>query len=205
MFMATDARGAEYGKPDSITHESAHFKCDLRFPRTGSEAADEEIFGWANELYVSMSRAVSDMSAEDKEVTAELTAEYSVRMVDGYAVVEETCMFTASSLAHPFDIVRIFNIDTKSGRVLGVWEILDEKQARRVLDMLRGKIIKKFPEEKEFIGDRQLWWLDNTALDDKGIYVWLDRGRVLASALGTQKFFLSRRELGGAFILKTSK
>ncbi|GHV31082.1 hypothetical protein FACS1894167_12890 [Synergistales bacterium] len=205
MFMAMDARGAEYGEPDSITYESAHFKCDLRFPKTGSKAADEVIFEWASGLYNSMSGDVSEMLAEDKGATAELTSEYSVRMVDGgYAVVEETGMFTASSLAHPFDIVQIFNIDTKRGKVLGVWEIIDKKQAPRVLAALRGKILKKFPEEKDSLGDWQLGWLDNDniALDNKGIYVWFDRGRVLASVFGTQKFFLSRKELGGAFILK---
>lgn len=190
----------EYGEPDEI-QDWGFFEAYIRFPQAGGPF-DKEIRQWAETAFQNAKAEVESLRAADPGATGEINIHFDSYLMDGrFAGVVESGMFSTSQLAHPADIVRVFNLDLSRGVFLEPSDILDLSKADGVLPALREKILAEYPGMEGLLGDMDESWLGCLAVSRDGVIVILERAAFLPGYLGTLKIALSRSELGSALLL----
>lgn len=121
----------------------------------------------------------------------ELTAEYeSYSLNDHFASIIIRGIFDKPYLAHPIDIVATFHVDTQTGQLLSLEDVLvpDGKS------MLEQLVIDQAGVDPAF-ADEHL--LDNWLLTHKGLEIILGRGDYLPMSEGTVTLFYPYEALTG--------
>ena len=192
----------EYGEPDLITDNIGPLWAYIRFPVAGTAATDEVIAEWARSVYKYASDEVAELRKNDPDAEGEINVQFDSYLVDNrYAGILENGMFTNSHLAHPTGIVRTFNIDIKSDKMLINTDILDYSKLESILGVLRDSIAADYPDITDQFGEMDEKWLEHITIGHEGIIVVLERGMFLPGYLGTLKVTLPYDKLDNAFIL----
>ena len=191
----------EYGEPDLITDNTGPLWAYIRFPVAG-EPTDEIIAEWALEVYNNAYDEVAKLRGDDPEAEGEVNVHFDSYFVDDrYAGILEDGMFMHYHMAHPISVIRTFNIDTKSGKLLANNNILDYSRLDDVFTLLRERIVDEYPDTEDDTGRMDENWLEHIVIGHDGLIVILERGAFLPGYLGALRIVLPYDELGPALVL----
>jgi peptidoglycan/xylan/chitin deacetylase (PgdA/CDA1 family) len=190
----------EYGEQDGIIDNGTSLFSYLLFPRTGEPEIDAVIRGWAESIYNDARDGLAALRESDESVECEINVQYNSYLVkDAYVGIAESGFLSNSSLAHPEDFYKTFNIDLAQKKLLDHADIIDKDREGDVLDMLAEMILAKYPDADVSLADAS--WLEHIVLNHEGIDVLIPRGSALSTYLGPQEFSISYETLGDACIL----
>jgi peptidoglycan/xylan/chitin deacetylase (PgdA/CDA1 family) len=194
----------EYGEQDGIIDNGASLFSYLLFPKTGESGIDAVIRGWAESVYADARDDLVALRESDESVECEINVQYNSYLVkDAYVGIAESGFLSNSSLAHPEDFYKTFNIDLAQKKLLDHADIIDKDREDDVLDILTGMILAKYPDADVSLADAS--WLEHIVLNHEGIDVLIPRGSALSTYLGPQEFTISYETLGDACILNRSE
>ncbi|MDL2220435.1 polysaccharide deacetylase family protein [Eubacteriales bacterium OttesenSCG-928-N14] len=191
----------EYGEMESIIHGDDVYSCNIVYVQTGIASVDQEITKWAEDLKAETQTEVDEMHKEDDSIEGEVMAGFNSYVVnDTIASVEQIGMYSHSGLAHPSDVVKTFNIDTKKQRLITNDELMPKAKREHLLALMKGKLEKTHDELKDVLEDINESWLSDPLITKDGMKFILARG-VLPSAFGMQEVLLTYEELGDSIVL----
>lgn len=191
----------EVGEPLSYIDIEENLVVGILYPQIGVAEVDKAIKAWIEET-------VKEYKAENAEQdnhkdAAELHGCYeSYKVGTSMISVKLSGSFISSYVAHPVDIVKTFNVDVKSGKVVGLGSILDAKKVSAF-----KKLVIKDAGVNEKDADEHL--LDNAILTGEGVEITLSRGDYLPMSEGTKVLFYEYSKiedyLADSFELKPKK
>ena len=189
----------EYGEPDSIIFNTGPLMTYIRFPST-NDFADDIIKNWADAIYKNLFDGFNEKLALDSSAEGEINMHFDSYIFNGrFAGILEKGMYMDSHMAHPQDIIRIFNLDIECGVLLDNSDILDVSQ--NTVQLLRKKIIETKAEVADYLDNIDESWLSDIVIGNNGVIVVLKRGDYLPGYLGTITVVLPYDELGLLLLL----
>jgi len=195
----TDAR--EYGETERIKASFGSLMVSVRYPQ-GGNSADGFVADWAQNVIANARNEMEMVHQTNPQAKGEVSVQYeSYQLNSGYAGVIESGLFYHSQLEQPQSIVMAFNVDTVSGLRLENADILDKNKIGHVLELLKKKILNKYPSTISLLMKMDESWLANMAISHDGIIVILERGKYLPVVYGDLRFTLTYEELGDAVLL----
>lgn len=189
----------ELGEPASYIHMDDGIAIAFLYPETGVEALDEEIFAWVASTAAEYKETAAEgllpeevLETEDGESIenrSELTVSYeSYYAGKDKAGVKLTGTFISPALAHPVDIIKTFNADLETGRLIGIKDTLTKDGKSALVHMLTVQTGVAEDDLDEHI-------FDYGVLTDDGIEIILNRGEYLPMSEGTKTAFFAYEEM----------
>jgi len=173
----------EFGEPTNYIDMTDHIVIGILYPQTDYKDLDSAINDWIYETAVTYKNEASGF--QDATESAELSVAYESDIVsDSYAYVKFTGLFTSPSLAHPVDICKTFNVDTKTGKLVTLEDIFTEQGAKD----FKANIIKTAGIDANLVDDNVA---DHLVLKKSGIEITLLRGQYLPMSDGTKTYLFS--------------
>lgn len=189
----------EFGEEEGLLQYDSAFCYKILYPISGMPQVDQVIAGWAQGVRDAAAGEIEALSATDRLPEGTLTYNYNSYLIgERYASVEELGFFSHSGLAHPIEPIAIFHVDLEAQRILPNEELFVPGQTAGVLKLLAGKLLADNPDLAASLEEIDETWLESALLRPEGVEIILERGKYLASYLGTQRVLLSYEELGGA-------
>lgn len=175
----------QYGKEESRVLFGEKLVATVLYPKTDIKRLDRAI-----EKYIDGIISGYQLEAASKELqdAAELLVSYDSYLSENSIVsVELTGSYNDSALAHPVDLVAVFNADLVTGKLVKLEELLSEEKKRQAEE----KLIKKFDlTQEDIIGNLLEVW----SINDGRLKITLPRGEFLPMSEGTKTYLFSERE-----------
>jgi peptidoglycan/xylan/chitin deacetylase (PgdA/CDA1 family) len=188
----------EYGEPTKLIADSGPLLAYMSYPHSLG-FADEIVAKWAQSTYRDAENRLNELRKTDASANGELNFQFDSYYVNNrYVGILEKGMISLSSLAHPEDIVKTFNLDVRKNQLLKNADILDYSKLNTILELLREQILSQH-SDLELMLDKE--WLSHILIGHAGINVILERARYLPSYLGMQTILLPYDKLGPALKL----
>ncbi|MDR1116919.1 MAG: polysaccharide deacetylase family protein [Oscillospiraceae bacterium] len=206
MIVATAEMDAlnskiEYGDPTKLISNSGILLAYISYPQSMG-FADERIENWVTDTYADGQAQLDELLKTDSGAHGEINIQFDSYFVDNrYAGILEKGMLSLSSMAHPGDIIKTFNIDTEKKIFLENTDILDFSKLDTILPLLRAQLLSEYPDESDRLDDISEEWLTHLLIGHDGIIVLLERSQYLPTYLGTQTITLPYDKLDQALKL----
>lgn len=176
----------EYGENESFLLLEGNLLARILYPKGDVPAIDDEIQSWVQKAADYYGKEIAEATSENP---AELSLDYeSFTTCDRFVSVRIKGIFDHPYLAHPVDVVKTFNADRVTGKLLDIEDILLSDGKNKLLEL----VINRFGIEREDADDG-VWqkWL----IKGKGIQITLQRGTYLPSSDGTREYTFGWSEL----------
>lgn len=188
----------DFGEPTSYIDMSDDMVAGILYPHTEFDFLNTAIKAWVNDTAKFYKNETAQF--KDKSESSELAVAYESQQIsDSYAYVKLSGIFESKSLAHPVDVLRTFNIDLKSEKILTAGDIFTDSGYQNFFN----KVVETTKIDTLSVNDRIL---DYFLLKSDGIEIILLRGDYLPMSDGTKTFFFPYEDikdwLKGDFSLK---
>lgn len=177
----------EYGSPASHIDMSEEIAIGIMYPETEAAFLNKAINQWIVSTVGKYTEEAE--SAPEGKGAAELTFYYESFMADEFtASIVMKGTYFAPYMAHPEDIVKVFNADLKEQRLFEIGELFEGDAKEKIKEL----IMKKTGVEKEDADDGIL---DSAYLTKNELVVVLERGRYLPMSDGTKTAVFNYTEI----------
>lgn len=193
----------EFGEMHTILVNEGPFGVYIRYPQSDNNTeVDRIIASWASAAYDDAIEIFEAILIDDEDARGEFNIQFDSFIIhEHFASVIGRGFFAHNHLAHPYDIIEIFNFDTELDKLLTTDEILDFEQIDFILEILKSRIIEEMPSAEAFLINIDSSWLNYLAIVHDGLLVILPRTEFLPSYMGTLEILLPYSELGDFFLL----
>lgn len=167
----------EYGTPASYISMDKKIVIGVMYPDAEDDFINKEIETWIAGI---TDKYKKEAEAAESSEGAELTFSYESFMADEETVsIVMKGTYFASYMAHPEDLVKVFNADLKEKRMFVVSELFDAADREKMTELIMKKtgVIKEETDENIF---------DNAYMTKDMLVVVLERGRYLPMSEGTK-------------------
>jgi len=195
----------QYGTPNVIKHNSGPLYTYIRFPQ-GGNPTDEVIYNWAHDLFDEVTAGFRSVQETEPGAIGEINVHFDSFLVDNrYAGIfqEGEYSLTLDPSTPPEEVVKVFNIDLLNNTLLDSTDILDYSRADSILELLRTRIIFEHPDTERFLSFIDVSWLNYLVISNDGIFVILDKHRLLPDTFDTLIITLPYDDLGDALLIRT--
>ena len=168
----------EYGNPVSHIAMDEKLMIGIMYPETEAAFLNKAINKWVADIVREYTEQVE--AAPEGTSGAELTFSYESFMADDSTVsIVMKGTFFAPYMAHPEDLVKVFNADLKAKRVFTVDTLFSEKGLAEFIERVQEKTGVSSKDVDEH-------FLDNSYLTKENLIVVLERGAYLPMSEGTK-------------------
>lgn len=177
----------EYGSPASHIDMSEKIAIGIMYPETEAAFLNKAINQWIVSTVGKYTEEAE--STPEGKGAAELTFSYESFMADEFtASIVMKGTYFAPYMAHPEDIVKVFNADLKEQRLFEIGELFEGDAKEKIKEL----IMKKTGVAKEDADDGVL---DSAYLTKNELVVVLERGRYLPMSDGTKTAVFNYTEI----------
>ncbi len=171
----------EFGEPTSYIDMSDDMVTGILYPLTEFNFLNTAIKAWVNDTAKFYKNETAQF--QDKSEPSELAVAYeSEQISDSYAYVKLSGVFASKSLAHPVEVLRTFNVDTKSKKILTASDIFTKSGYQDFFN----EVVQTAEIDQNSVNNKVLAYF---LLKSDGIEIILLRGDYLPMSDGTKTFF----------------
>ena len=177
----------EYGNPASHISMDENLVVGVMYPETNEAFLNKEINKWIAET---IDRYTSDSeNAPDVVGNAELTFSYESYMANEttLSIVMKGTHF-APYMAHPEDIVKVFNADLENHKLFNISELFEYDSLEKFIKL----IVTRTGVNPDDVDEH---FLDNSYLTSDSLVVILERGAYLPMSSGTKTIVFDYSEI----------
>lgn len=177
----------EYGSPASHIDMSEEIAIGIMYPETEAAFLNKAINQWIVSTVGKYTEEAE--STPEGKGAAELTFSYESFMADEFtASIVMKGTYFAPYMAHPEDIVKVFNADLKAQEIFTVDKLFGEKGLAKFIEL----VVNKTGVRSD---DVDAHFLDNSYLTKDNLVVVLERGAYLPMSDGTKTVVFEYTEI----------
>ena len=203
-YVRPDHAVIQYGIPEVIKHNNGPLYTYIRFPQ-GGNPTDEIIYNWAHDFYYDITVDFMFLQETEPGAIGEVNVHFDSYLVDNrYAGIfqEGEYTLTLDPLIPPEEVVKVFNIDLLNNALLDSTDILDYSKAESIIELLRTRIMYEHPDTERYLNFIDVSWLNYLVISNNGIFVVLDKYRLLPDSFDTLIVTLPYDDLGDALLIR---
>jgi peptidoglycan/xylan/chitin deacetylase (PgdA/CDA1 family) len=192
----------EYGVPHVIKYNNDPLFTYIRYPQ-GDNPTDEIIYDWAIGVYNNMAASYGGLGNIDPIDWGEINIHYDSYLIDyRYAGILQSGKIERTMVSEPEDVIKTFNIDLLSYRMLEPKDILDLEDPEDVLSLLYFRMLIEHPRTDGFLTFLDESWLKHLVIKHDGIVVILPQGEFLPEEFKTLTVTLPYEDLGLSLLIR---
>lgn len=175
----------EFGKNASFICMDDAISVGILYPETEYDFLNAKIKKYVEDL---ADEYIKDANENEKN-KAELSVSYNSYIVGKSTIsIEISGTYFPTYMAHPIDIIKTFNADIESKKLINIHDIIKENS----IDDFKKLIISKASVDVELVDDG---FFDNLVIKKEGIGIILNRGEYTPMSDGTKTVFVDYSEI----------